>query len=88
MHVENYTFTPGAGLTGCTVDYSASTGGFLATCDQLTVKWVDGFCMQLHPGDELASSLRVHVEQDADMDAQYTFQVSILLVQYNESQCP
>jgi hypothetical protein len=87
-HVESIDFVPGPELTNCVVDQDASTGSFVATCDQLTVTWVDGLCTQLHQSSHLASSLRVHVEQDAEMSSQYTFGVSVLLVQYNESACP
>lgn len=87
-HVEAIDFVPGAGLTNCVVDQSPTTGTFTATCDQLTVEWIDGLCIQLHQSDRVASSLRVHVEQDAEMSSQYTFGVEVLLVQYNESTCP
>jgi hypothetical protein len=82
--VESIGFTPGPGLTNCSVDQSQN-GTFTALCDQLTVEWVDGLGSQLHTGDRVASSLRVHVKQEAEMKSEYTFDLSVLLVQFNES---
>ena len=86
--VESIGFTPGPGLTNCSVDQSQNTGTLTVLCDQLTVKWTDGLCVQLHPGDEHAGSLKVHVEQEAGMSSEYTFDLGVLLVQFNESNCP
>jgi len=86
-HVEAIEFEALSGLTGCVV-VQQPLGTTTATCDQLTVKWVNGLCLQLHQGFEQAGSLRVHVEQGAEMDSTYTFQVRNKLVQFNESQCP
>ena len=88
VHLESIDFEAGPELTGCTVEQSPWTGTFTAYCDQLTVDFVDGLGMQLHQGDRLGSSVRVHIEQDAEMDSQYTFDIRILFVQYNESQFP
>jgi hypothetical protein len=56
---------------------------------ELYVVYVDGISLQLHPfPDEphtSASSLRIHVEQMAQEDTCYHFDVEILVVQYNES---
>ena len=86
--VESISFAPGQGLTNCSVDQSQNTGTLTVLCDQLTVKWTDGLCVQLHPGDEHAGSLKVHVEQEAEMSSEYTFDLGVLLVQFNESNCP
>lgn len=86
--VESITFVPGSELTDCAVSQSPTTGSLTATCDQLTVKWINGLCAQLHRGDEMASSLRVHVEQEAAQDFRYTFSIFVRLVQWNESSCP
>jgi hypothetical protein len=88
VHVEAVSFTPGAGLTNCSVVQSINTGTTTATCDQLKIKWTDGLCSQLHQGDEEAGSFDVWVLQPAPQNASLTFQLSIQLVQYNESQCP
>jgi len=88
VHVEAIRFIPGTGLTGCTFDQDIYTGSFVATCDQLTVEWVDGLCAQLHERSKLASSLRVHVEQKAEQSSKYTFGVEVQLNQWNESKCP
>jgi hypothetical protein len=88
VRVESIGFAPGPGLTGCDVTQQQNTGTFTAACDQLTVRWVDGLCVQLHTGDEHAGSIRVHVEQQAAMSSDYTFDLSVLFVQYNESSCP
>lgn len=88
VHVEAIRFIPGPELTNCTVVQSPTTGSFVATCDQLTVTWGNGLCTQLHKGDFLASSLRVHVEQKAEQSSEYTFGVEVQLNQWNESMCP
>lgn len=88
--VEDITFVEGTNLTGCTVNQSPTTGSFVASCDQLTVTFVDGLCTQIDPGDPwgIASSVRVHVEQNAEELTQYGFDVEILLMQWNETACP
>jgi len=86
--VEAIRFIPGAELTGCVVDQDPFTGSFIAYCDQLTVEWVDGLCVQLHEGSKLASSLRVHVEQEAEQSTQYPFSIEVQLNQWNDSTCP
>jgi hypothetical protein len=77
----------GAGpeLTGCTL-----TGDNKKTlqCDQLTVIFTDNLGSQLHPGDEAASSLTVHVEQPADENAVYEFDVRVCMAQWNEAATP
>jgi hypothetical protein len=88
VHVEAIRFLPGPELTNCVVDQSPTTGSFVATCDQLTVTWANGLCAQLHEGDFLGSSLRVHVEQEAEQCSMYTFSVEVQLNQFNESNCP
>lgn len=87
VHVEAIRFDPGD-FTGCVVDQSPTVGSFTAACDQATVEWVDGLCVQLHEGDRLAASLRVHVEQEAEQNTSYEFGVGVQLNQYNESTCP
>jgi len=82
--VQSISFVPGTGLTNCQVDQSPFTGTFVAECDQLTVIWADGKGSQLHDGDFLGSSLRVHVEQPAEENSQYDFDVELQLVQWNE----
>lgn len=81
LKVRGTAIWPGSGLTNCTV-----TGGQtkVMTCDQLTVKYYDGIGSQLEPGDELASSMMVHVEQPAAMNSTYEFQVGVCLAQWNE----
>jgi len=83
--VESITFLPGQGLTNCSVNQSASTGSFVATCDQLTITFGNGLKTELHEDDFVASSVRVHVEQAADQTTEYEFSVEIELVQWNES---
>jgi hypothetical protein len=70
-----------ANLTNCTL-----TGNQAKTlsCDQLTVKFVDNIGSQFDPGDELASSLTLHVEQPADELATYEFEVQVCMAQWNE----
>jgi len=88
VKVEQITVTPGAGLANCTTTQDPGTGTTTVDCDQLWIKFVDTLCQQVEPSGELASSVRVHVEQDADQNASYAFQVEQLLVQWNESKCP
>ena len=82
VNVVATTIVPGAGLTDCTL-----TGNQTKTlsCDQLTVKFVDGIGSQLDPEDALASSLRIHVEQPAKERSTYEFDVLVCLAQWNES---
>lgn len=72
---------PGANLTGCTL-----TGEDPKTlaCDQLTVVFEDSLGEQLHPGEEAASRLIVHVEQGAGQDVSYEFEVLVCMAQWNE----
>lgn len=69
-------------LTTCTVSGNQTV---TLECDQLTVVFVDGIGAQFEPGEMAASSIRLHVEQDADQDATYQFLVSICVAQWNES---
>ena len=68
-------------LTNCSL-----TGNQTKTfrCDQLTAVFADGIGLQLDPNDEVASSLRIHVEQLADQNATYELDVLICLAQWNE----
>ena len=54
-------------------------------CDQLTVILIDGIGSQIHPGESVASSVRVHVEQAADQDTLYSFAIKFCVAQWNES---
>jgi len=87
--VEAIGFTPGQNLTNCTVTRNPVTGSFTATCDQLTVIFVDGLCTQIDPGDQfgIASDMFAHVEQGAAESTTYRFDVTIQVNQWNESQC-
>ncbi|NIS82348.1 MAG: hypothetical protein GTO14_19555 [Anaerolineales bacterium] len=88
VHVEDIRFIPGSTLTNCFVDRQPSTGSFIATCDQLSVKWADGLCTQMHQWDFLGSSLDIHVEQGAAQQSVYEFSIEVQLNQFNESRCP
>jgi hypothetical protein len=68
-------------LTNCTLTGNQSK---TLDCDELTVKFVDNIGSQFDPGDELASSLVVHVEQPADQLATYEFEVEVCMAQWNE----
>jgi hypothetical protein len=72
-------------LTNCTLIVGPTGQAKTLKCDQLTVKYTDGIGVQLHPGDEEASSLTVHVEQPADQNATYTFDVLECMAQWNEA---
>jgi hypothetical protein len=89
LKVEAISFLPGPELQNCTIVQDPSTGSFEASCDELTVKWANSLCIQLDPGGlEVGSSLRAQIEQPAEPDSTYTFDVELLLVQWNESTCP
>jgi hypothetical protein len=88
VRVEAISFIPGPELTNCKFTQDPLTGSFTAACDQLTVTWVDGLCIQLHKGSTSASSLKAHVEQEAKQNSEYTFGVEVQLNQWNESACP
>jgi hypothetical protein len=72
---------PGPELTNCTLSGSNKK---TLVCDQLTVIFTDNLNTQLHPGDEAASSLTVHVEQPAAQNELYTFDVGVCMAQWNE----
>lgn len=82
VFMRGTTLTPVSdNLTNCTLTGNQSK---TLACDQLTVKFVDNIGAQFDPGDELASSLVVHVEQPADELATYTFSVGVCMAQWNE----
>jgi hypothetical protein len=55
------------------------------SCQELTVVLVDGVGSQIDPGDGVASSVRVHVEQPAEQNAEYNFAIQICVAQWNEA---
>ncbi len=71
----------GSNLTGCTL---SGDNKKTLRCDQLTVVFTDNLGVQLHPHDEAASSLTVHVEQPAAQGETYTFDVLVCMAQWNE----
>lgn len=82
VYVRGTTIEPvSPNLTGCEL---TGTNSKTLACDQLTVQFVDNLGTQLHPGDEAASSLRLHVEQAAESEATYAFRVGVCLAQWNE----
>lgn len=68
-------------LTNCTL-----TGNKTKTleCDQITVIFFDGIGSQIDPHDMAASSLMVHVEQPAEPETTYEFDVMVCMAQWNE----
>jgi len=54
------------------------------TCDELTVGYADGIGSQIDPGDGSAGSVTLHVEQLADPESTYEFQVRICVSNWNE----
>ena len=88
--VEAISIIPGMELTGCVLVGPNPAGSQELQCDQLTITYIDALCTQVDPGDPfgLASSIRIHVEQPAEENWAYTFDVEVLLVQWNESACP
>jgi len=81
--VRGTTIVPGLGLANCAPLTGNQTKTL--TCPELTVIFSDGIGSQLHAGDEMASSLRVHVEQPAEQGVSYGFDVLICMAQWNEA---
>lgn len=82
--VRGTSIIPGNGLTHCTLDDLDSGNKKILRCDQLTVIFTDNLGSQLHPGEEAASSVTVHVEQAAEQEARYEFDIGVCLAQWNE----
>jgi hypothetical protein len=81
VYVRGTRIVPGQNLTNCTV---TGVNEKKLTCDQLTVIFIDNLGTQLHPGDGAASSLIVHVEQPAEENTTYGFEVGVCVAQWNE----
>jgi len=71
-----------ANLHNCTL--TGTTNAKTLKCDELTVVFVDGVGSQIDPGDLVASSLRVHIEQPAAQGTEYQFKLRICVAQWNE----
>jgi hypothetical protein len=56
----------------------------ILTCDELTVIFTDNIGSQIHPGVMGIGDLLIHVEQPAEQNTIYEFDVSICLAQWNE----
>ena len=80
--IRGISLEPGAGLTNCAV--AGTDQNKSLSCDQLSVELVDGVGGQWEPGGTAASSLRVHIEQPAEMDATYGFVAAVCVGQWNE----
>jgi hypothetical protein len=68
-------------LTNCTL---SGTSTKKLECDQLTVIFFDGIGSQVDPEDMSSSSVMLHVEQPADQNSTYEFDVRVCLAQWNE----
>lgn len=68
-------------LTNCVL---TGTQNKTLACDQLTVLFFDGIGSQLHQDDQSASSLTIHVEQPADQNSIYEFDIWLCMAQWNE----
>jgi len=82
VKVRGTTIVPGMGLTNCTVVGDQTK---TMSCDQLTGRFIDNLGGQFDPPDYGASSLKVHVEQPAEQNATYTFDVLVCMAQWNET---
>jgi hypothetical protein len=51
---------------------------------EIWIAWANGIGSQIEPGETAGSSLKIHVEQPAQMNTDYGFSVTIYLVQWNE----
>ncbi len=56
---------PGAGLTNC-VDGPGAPLTIVLACEQLTIGYFDNVGVQVDPGNQVAGSIKIHVEQEAD----------------------
>ncbi len=72
-------------LTGCVLSGRQSR---TLSCNELTVVFVDGIGSEIFPGDLVASSLRVHVEQPAQQGTEYRFLVAVCVAQANGQPSP
>jgi hypothetical protein len=82
IYVRGTTIIPGENLTNCELSGDQSK---TLSCDQMTVKFVDGIGSMISPGDEMASSLMLHVEQAANESTSYGFEVGLCVAQWNGS---
>jgi len=74
-----------ANLTNCVLSgRQAKT----LSCNELTVVFVDGIGSEIFPGDLVASSLRVHVEQAAQQGTEYGFMVAVCVDPANGQPAP
>lgn len=71
-------------LTNCTLIFTGVGQTKTLRCDQLTVVYVNNIGAQVDPGDVVASSLRAHVEQAAEEETTYEFEVVVCVGQWNE----
>ena len=56
--------------------------------DGATVTITDLECTQLHPCESAYGTLEVHLDNDAEQDTNYTFEITVDVYQWNESVCP
>lgn len=82
VNVIGFAIVPGVGLTNCVLD---DIQGDTLSCDQLTIIFVDNEGQQMDPGWKFASSVRIHVEQPAEQEAIYDFDVVLCAAQWNEA---
>jgi hypothetical protein len=65
FNVVGFAIIPGAGLENC--DFIVNlTQSKVLLCDELKIGYFDNVGLQVDPGDQLGSSLRIHLEQGAD----------------------
>jgi len=66
---------PGPNITGCGTDIDGDPRVIVILCDQIKIGWFDNIGTQVDPGNEVAGSLKIHLEQPAaqsDCTAQST----------------
>jgi hypothetical protein len=83
--IRGWRFTPISGLEACSAQYFGSGYGIL-TCEEMTVELVDGVGVQIDPGDPggAASSLRFHIEQEAEQNAVFEWMLEVCVTNWNE----
>jgi hypothetical protein len=91
VNAIGFAINPGPGLTNCVL--TGGTQSKTLKCDQLTIVFVDNVGLQVDPGDTVASSMRLHVEQLAAQGCSsapgapcppYTFTIVYCVAQWNE----
>ena len=76
VYIKAIDFSHDTSLTGCGfTTYNPSTGTFIATCDQMEVKWTNGLGTCFNVGEGEGSNLQVKVLPGSEPATSYGFTV-------------